>query len=159
MLRLLAMVTGVAVGLFLFYSRPESTAEAQPPDWPLFYFAALAGVTLFESLFVARRLYQRHRLGVGGYMTLALGIGIWLLLPVAIAERLTTDAMAAGCLSYVLPLGALWMLVAALVTAGLNPRRLLTQSAAWTDRCGILLAMSWAPLGVWLLVELYLEAF
>ncbi|MBX7075426.1 MAG: hypothetical protein K1X71_19965 [Pirellulales bacterium] len=155
MLRLLAMVTGVAVGIFLFYPRPESTAQAQPLDWFSFCFATLAGATLVESLFVARRLYARHRLGVGGYITLALGIGIWLLLPVAVVERLTTGEQAVSCLVYVLPLGALWMFVAALITAGLNPRRLLAHSPAWTDRCGILLAMLWSPLGAWFLFWLY----
>jgi hypothetical protein len=56
------------------------------------------------------------------------------------------------------PFVCLWYLIAAAVGGQLT-RASLGRSTPWVERLGLYLALAGAPLGVWLLIDIYREAF
>ena len=159
--RLLLLTAGVAVGLTLFAPRFEEGGFADVEQWRAVANAAIIGLALLAPLFCFSRAVRNRHLGAGGFFALAVGLGVWLLLPAAVMEWFARHAtpptdrnMTAGCLYNVLPLMGLWNLLAALV-AGSAARRELVPKMSWTERYGLFLSLAWSPLGVWMLVDIY----
>ena len=158
--RLLLLTTGVALGLVIFV--PSDDADLSSVEWwRLAWFSLLAGVALVSPLLVIARRWQGHQAGVGGMLLLTLGFGVLLMVPSTIAER-AGDAQGQGfsvtCLAYCVPFVCLWYLLAAAVGGQLT-RASLGRDAPWVERLGLYLAIAGAPLGVWLLIDIYREAF
>ena len=85
------------------------------------------------------------------------------MLPPAIAGPLlhknTMGSGSAGaCLFYVMPLAALWFLLAAVLSGQLRLRH-LRGDLPWTDRFGVCLGLAWTVLGIWITGDFYWEAF
>jgi hypothetical protein len=157
--RLAVLTVGVALGLVIFVPITED-ADVGAIDWRVVWFALLAGVALVSPLFVIARRLRGQRAGAGGMLLLTLGFGVLLLVPTTIAERSSSSeaGFSATCLTYCVPFVCLWYLIAAAVGGQLT-RASLGRSTPWVERLGLYLAMAGAPLGVWLLVDIYREAF
>ena len=157
--RLLLLTAGVAIGLAVF------SPQADDP-WNIEYWQALAhafvtGLALPAPLFACRPGRWRKRpLGPGGLFALTAGLGALLMLPPVAMETVVQrePAAATACLFYVLPMAASWYLLAAALAGHLG-RRLFHAETPWVERYGMLLAALWAPLGIWHLINFYLEAF
>lgn len=158
--RLLIITAGVALGLVIFVPRDGDADFASVDWWRQIWFALLAGVALVSPLFVIGRRIRAQRAGVGGMLLLTLGFGVLLLVPTAIAERSHNpgDSFSTVCLTYCVPFVCLWYLIAAAVGGQLT-RASLGRSTPWVERLGLYLALAGAPLGVWLLIDIYREAF
>ena len=130
--------------------------------WRLVWFALLAGVALVSPLFVIGRRMRGQRAGVGGMLLLTLGFGVLLLVPPAIADRSSGQSGGEGfsvaCLAYCVPFVCLWYLLAA-IAGGQLTRASFRRSTPWVERLGLYLSLSGTPLAVWLLFEIYAEAF
>jgi hypothetical protein len=161
--RLLILTAGVAVGMALFAPRFASGDLKIAQNWRLAAFSVIAGLAISAPLFCLRRVVKKGALGVGGFFALATGLGVWLMLPAAVIEwfvRLrvpNTDAYQAGmCLFYVMPMIGLWSLLGGLVSGAFG-RRLLSPATPWIERYGFSMSLLWAPLGVWQVVDVYLD--
>jgi hypothetical protein len=159
--RLLILTAGVAVGLALFAPHFSAGDLADAGQWRAVVNAVIIGLALPAPLFCIPRAFRNRGLGAGGLFALAVGLGVWLLLPAAVVEWLARNAspsnqrnMTGACLYNVLPLMGFWYLLAAL-TAGHAGRRLYSRTTPWTERYGFFLSLLWSPLGVWLLVDIY----
>jgi hypothetical protein len=118
-------------------------------------------LTLPAPLFGIARVFKNRSLGAGGLFALAIGLGVWLMLPAAVIEclaRVRTPGNerneAAGCLYFVMPMMGLWYLLAGLVSGHIG-RRLFSPTTPWIDRYGFFLALLWSPLGAWHVVDVY----
>lgn len=160
--RLLLLVTGLAVGMALF--TPETPVEGIDAEyWWHLWGAIVIGLSMPAPLFALSRTWRGHRLGIGGVYALAIGLGVWLLLPPAISVALRQDSEAYDstayiCMLYVPALMSLWMVLA----LGLGRRlrvRYLGPGAAWTERYGFYLAFVWLPLGLRLMWLIYNDDF
>jgi hypothetical protein len=158
--RMLLLTAGIALGLALFAPRLAPGDLASADRWRETAFAVIAGLTIPAPLFAIRRRLRNTSLGAGGLFALAIGLGVWLLLPAAAIEyvaRLRTGSdgnEVASCLYFVMPMIGLWYLVAGLVSGAIN-RRLFSPTTSWIDRFGFLLALLWSPLGAWHVVDVY----
>ncbi len=154
--RLMLITAGIAVGLTLFLPAPEKSFD-DGENFRFFLNSVLCGASLPGLWFVLTRRYRRERIGAGGWMALAAGLGVLLMLPPAAVNRFKGPGpsdVALVCLHYTMPLTMLWLLLA-VVVAGLISWRDLWRQSEWSERYGILLAIAWFPLGVWILVMLY----
>ena len=158
--RMLLLTAGVAVGLGVFAPEVKRPLQLGEPDrWLMFANAILIGLSLPLPLLAFRlRRPDRVRLGAGGLFALAAGLGAWTMLPPACAQRLKSGGSeAAVCLVYVLPLMAVWWLLATVAAGQL--RSTFSGSRPWFERFGSWLAVLWMPLGLWQLSRFYLEMF
>lgn len=156
--RLLILTAGVAVGLGVFLPHRSDPPKIGDPElWLASINAVLAGLSLPAPLFFFRMPREsRSRMRFGGFFALAAGLGSLTMLPPAAAARVaSTGASATVCLIYVLPLMALWWLMAAASSGQL--RTLFRRDRPWLDRFGTLLAIAWSPLGLWHLFNFYAE--
>jgi hypothetical protein len=160
--RILLLTAGVAIGLGVF--RPAENGgglfEINIERTTGLYNAVLIGFALPAPLFI---IGQRRRkgppIGPGGLFALMTGLGAFLMLPPVLVYRLASgQGTALLCLYYMLPLVSFWYLAAAAI-AGKLGRDLFARTTAWTERYGFLLAVLWAPMGAWWLINFYLEAF
>jgi hypothetical protein len=161
--RLLLLTAGIAVGLSLFAPQLNEGNLANTEWWRITANAVVIGLALPAPLFCIPGAFRNRSLGPGGLFALAVGLGIFLMLPPAVLEWVARDTSssnqrntAAACLYYVLPLMGLWYLLAALV-AGYASRRLFRPTTSWTERYGFFLALLWSPLGLWQVVDIYRE--
>jgi hypothetical protein len=151
-LRMLLLTAGVAVGLRTFWD-----GEFDPRVWEDYRIVAAAvlnGLGLPGPLITLRRRGQRP-LDLGGLLWVTIGLGAWLLLPPSLVKP---DGMAVSCLHYVVSLVCIWYLLAAVIGGRLRWST-LRATTEWSERFGIYLAMAWVPLGIWILCELYADAF
>ncbi|MEZ6071962.1 MAG: hypothetical protein R3C10_17290 [Pirellulales bacterium] len=157
--RVVVLTVGVALGLAIFAPRDKPDV-ASDDWWRLIWFALLAGVALVSPLFVIARRLRGQRAGVGGMLLLTLGFGVLSLVPTTLAERSADrdDGFSTVCLAYCVPFVCLWYLLAA-AAGGQLTRAALQRRTPWVERLGLYLALAGAPLGVWLLVEIYRDAF
>lgn len=156
--RLLVITAGVAIGLVIFAPGKPSIAEV---DWfRALWFALLAGVALVSPLFVIGRRIRGQRAGVGSMLLLTLGFGVLTLVPSAIADRVggSNEGFSVLCLTYCVPFVCLWYLLAA-GAGGQLTLASFQRSTPWVERLGLYLALVAAPLGIWLLIDVYREAF
>jgi hypothetical protein len=153
--RLLVLTGGVGVGLAIGTPKPFDAGEAD--SWRTLITVIVMGLSLTGPLFVLAD--RRGRLGWGGLFWFAQGLGVWILLPPIIVDRFKSGIRLSPllCLVYMLPLMGLWFALAALVNGQLSRRRL--RLAPWRERFGVLLAVVWSPLGVWVVLEFYYNAF
>lgn len=160
--RLLLLTAGLAIGLGLFTpERQEGRLVRLNLDATLGLFsAAMLGLALPAPLFVlGQRLAKGPAIGPGGLYALTMGLGALLMLPPVVMHRFAGKPGAAiVCLFYVMPLVSLWYFLAAAMTGHLG-RKLFARATAWTERYGFLLAVLWTPLGVWLLIQFYMDSF
>jgi hypothetical protein len=157
--RMMLLVAGITVGLVIFGPQPEEFDSKDHEWWRGLATAVLIGAAIPGPIMVLRSRRPRRRLASGSLFLLMCGLGIWLLLPPAVAARTTSaDTMAIGCLYYTQPQKGLWFFLAAAIT-GHAQRAWFRQHAAWTDRFGTLLAALWSPLGAWHVVDFYIDAF
>lgn len=150
--RLLVLTAGVAIGLRLLAPPPADIDVRSVDAWRRLASCVLIGLSLPGPIYTIRRP-RGDRLGIGGLLWLALGLGALLLLPAAVHKGRTAEA----CLYYTLPLMSLWTVLAAALGGLLRRRRL--RAAAWRDRFGLYLGLAWSPLAIWHLVDFYREAF
>jgi hypothetical protein len=158
--RLLTLTAGVALGLVVFVPSGDDINDVMSVDWwRLVWFAVLAGVALVSPLFVVGRRMRGQSAGAGGMLLLTLGFGVLLMVPPALADRSNgNEGFAVTCMAYCVPFVCLWYLIAA-AAGGQLTRASLGRSAPWVERLGLYLALAGTPLGIWLLIEVYLEAF
>jgi hypothetical protein len=159
--RLMVLTAGVAVGLGCFAPRLDEFDYREVEKWRGLASALLIGVSLPGVFYNLRR--RSRRLAAGGLLWLTLSLGVWILLPPAIAAPLLHakpmgEASVVMCLYYVLPLFSFWFLLAAWL-GGRLPRRSLGKRSAWADRFGIYLGLAWSILGCWHIFDFYWEAF
>lgn len=157
--RLLLLTAGVAIGLAVF--SPEADDPWSTEYWRALAHAFITGLALPAPLFAFRPgRWQKRPLGSGGLFALTASLGALLMLPPIAAETVVerNPAAATACLFYVLPMAASWYLLAT-VLAGHLGRGLFDAQTPWVERYGFLLAALWTPLGIWILVNFYLEAF
>ncbi len=152
--RLLILTAGVAAGLRLFALDVASldTFDA----WRTVASAVLAGLSLPGPLFILR-WRRRMPVGLGGLLWLALGLGVWTMVPPALAVPLD-DASARTCLFIGMPLASLWFMSALLLSGQLR-RGIFSRFEPWTERFGLGLGLAWSPLGIGWLFDIYGEAF
>ena len=159
--RMLIITAGAATGLVLFVPRQQE-ADADAHEWiQVIWFALLGGIALVSPLFVIGRRMNGHRAGVGGMLLLTLGLGVLSLVPTTIADRIRGHAMAGFsifCLAYCIPFVCLWYLAAAFAGGQLTVS-FFGRGTPWVERFGVYLTLAAAPLGIWLLVDVYIDAF
>jgi hypothetical protein len=153
--RILLLTAGVAAGLKVF--APESDQPlVQAEGWLLLANAVVIGLSLPAPFFLMGSVRRARTLGPGSMFAATMGVGSWLLLPPPLIGR---SPAALLCSYYAMPLVAAWFLLATLLTRQVN-RRLFDRAATpWTERYGYVLALLWAPLGVYHLVLMYREVF
>ena len=158
--RLLALTAGVAAGLTIFFPNLGDEGPGDLEDLMMLATAAILGLTLPAPWFCIRQTVRGGRLGPGGMFALASGMGVLLLLPAGIIERMARvtapyrdEGTAITCLYWVLSSMGLWYLLAAVVSG--DARRLFRSETPWTERYGFVLALLWSPLGVLLLYDIY----
>ncbi len=159
--RLLLLMVGTAVGLTLFAPRLGPNDLTRTESWREVSFSVIIGLTLPAPLFAIRYRFRRRGLGSGGLFALAIGLGVWLMLPAALIdliERMRSPAnmrnAVGACLYFVMPMMGLWYLLAGLASGHVS-RRLVSPGTPWIDRYGYLLALLWTPLGAWHVVDVY----
>jgi hypothetical protein len=136
---------------------------SQVDSWRGLFTAILEGFSLPGVYYALRRSRAGHRLEFGGLLWLTLSLGILLMLPPAVAGPLLRgdelgSNQAGMCLMYVLPLMSLWFMLGAALSGRLR-RSHLGPQAPWTERFGLYLGIAWCPLGLWLLLDFYWDAF
>jgi hypothetical protein len=159
-LRVLLLTAGVAAGLSVFAPEKEADSFEKSEWWLMLANAFVIGLSLPAPLFTLRfRRVERPQVGFGALFALMASLGVILLLPPALVERLHSDKGEVHfCLYYVLPLLGLWFVLAILLTGGF--RRIWRKAESpWTERYGFFLALLWSPLGIWHTVHFYIEAF
>ena len=157
--RMLLLMAGIAVGLVVFAPRFGEGEIADVEKWRYTANAIVIGLAIAAPLVCIRRVIRKRPLAAGGLFALAAGLGVWLLLPAAVAEFVARQGgndrgTTVSCLYWVMPLMGLWYLLAALVS-GHVARKLFTPSTPWVERYGLCLAFLWSPLGVWMLIDIY----
>jgi hypothetical protein len=160
-LRVLLLTAGVAAGVQVFAPPVEEDSFGKSEWWLMLANAVVIGLSLPAPLFTLRfRRVERPETGFGALFALMASLGVILLLPPAIVERLASGSKGEVqfCLYYVLPLSGLWFVLAILLTGGARKMWRKTESP-WTERYGFFLAMLWSPLGIWHTVHFYIEAF
>jgi len=160
--RMLLLIAGVALGLVIFAPNFDDGDLQNVEKWRYTANAIIIGMAIPAPLFCIGRVIRNRPLAAGGLFALAAGLGVWLLLPAAVAECLARHAginrgTTVSCLYWVLPLMGLWYFLAALVSGHVS-RELFRAATSWTERYGLFLALAWSPLGVWMLVDIYREA-
>lgn len=158
--RFLLLTAGVAMGLGVF-SPGEKKGDLLEIDQFLgLYNSVLIGIALPAPLIIIGQRWRKGpAIGPGGLFSLMVGLGALLMLPPVLLQRLAGKVGSSlFCLFYMLPLVSVWYLAAAAM-AGKIDRSLFARSTAWTERYGFLLAVLWAPMGVWWLIRFYMEAF
>jgi len=151
-LRMLLLTAGVAVGLRVFWNGEFNPSESG--SYRIVAAAILNGLGLPGPLVTLRRKGQRP-LDLGGLLWVTIGLGAWLLLPPSLMKP---DGSAVMCLHYAVSLVCIWYLLAA-VAGGRLRWASLRATPEWSERFGIYLAMAWVPLGLWIIWELYADAF
>ena len=159
-LQVMLLTVGVAAGMTI-----ANSADLDFEDFNLERSRALAvatmmGLSLVAGLLTLRRRFRGYALNVGGVMNLAVGWAIVLLGPALLLElfRAEEDVPSMFLFVYMVPLLPLWGVLAGFVTHRIDRRRLGTASP-WSERLGLYLALLWALLGVWVLVDLYSATF
>ncbi len=66
--------------------------------------------------------------------------------------------MAVACMHYLFPLMSVWVLLSGWI-GGTFPGRNLRRTAPWRERFGLLLGLAWSVQGLWLLGDIYWDAF
>jgi hypothetical protein len=160
--RMLLLTAGVAVGLVLFAPTLDQNDLKNAEQWRGVANGVIIGLAMPAPLFCITRAIRNRPLGAGGLFALAAGFGVWIMLPPAAIEWFARNHadnrnFTQVCLYYVLPLMGLWYLLAAIVGRHVG-RRLFSSAIPWTERYGLLLALLWSPLGVWLAVDMYRDA-
>lgn len=160
-LRMLVIVTTIAIGVAVYGPERSKFDPEKIESWRFFYTSLLLGMSLAGPMFALVRR-RNYRLGAGGLLALTLGLGALVMMPPAIMMRSRNGSVenstAFFCLYYCMPLMTLWYL-AAMAAGGRLSRRSLSRVAPWSERYGLILALLWSPLGLWLLWEVYCEAF
>lgn len=158
--KLLWLTAGVGVGLSCFCPPLGKFAWNNAADWRIVLNGILSGLSLAAVGFGLNLRLRGKRLGFGGLFGLMSGLGALLLLPpmLIVGEgKAIGDRVAFMCLVYMMPLMALWFLLAVAVGGRLN-RRIWSASMPWTEKFGYLLAIAWTPLGVWMMVDIYRDS-
>jgi hypothetical protein len=159
--RLMVLTAGIGVGLAVFAPPYESFDAMDSEHWRKLATSVLIGVSLPGVFYNVRR--RSRRVATGGLLWLTLSLGVWILLPPAIAAPLLNggtkgDTSAGMCLYFVLPLVSVWFLLAAWLGGKLQ-RRHFSKGSAWGDRFGVYLGLVWSILGTWVIFDFYWEAF
>ena len=156
-LRLLLLTAGVAVGIVFFAPRFTEANTTDAEQWRGLACSVIIGLSLPAPLFCVRRPGSGRAIGAGGLFALTVGLGSLLMLPPSVVAVLADGepkGMPATCLYYCLPLVGLWYLLATLLSGHVG-RHLFRPDTPWTERYGFLLVLVLAPLGVWVLVDIY----
>ncbi|CAL1125483.1 unnamed protein product [Cladocopium goreaui] len=138
---------------------PEDIQWNDVDDWRILANGILSGLSLSALLFGLNLRLRGRRLGIGALFGVMSGLGALLLLPplLVVGEgEAVGDRLAFACIVYMMPLMALWFLLAAAVGGRLR-RKIWSRPMPWTEKFGYLLAMAWSPLGVWMLFDIYID--
>ena len=159
--KLLLLTAGFGVGLSCFQAPLDQFNWKASEDWRVLSNGILCGLSLPAIAFGLRLRLSGRRLGGGALFGLMAGLGTLLMLPPAVlygpgssGDRDTSIAVA--CMNYVMPLMALWFLLAAIVGGALR-RQVWSSATPWSEKYGYLLAGGWAPLGVWAMFDIYCD--
>ena len=157
----MVLMAGVGISLALFIPRDFQLWPIDVEAYRELYTILLIGFSLPGVLYNLPRRQRRQR--IGSLLWLALSLGVLLLLPPAAATPLlkqqsTDTSTALACMYYLLPLMSVWVLLAGLL-GGILRLRNLRRTASWPDRFGIYLGLAWSLQGLWLLGDIYWEAF
>lgn len=160
--RLMVLMAGLGCGLALFAPRNFQVWPLELDRYREMYSTVLIGFSLPGIIYHWPRR-GRARQGLGGLLWLALSLGTLLLTPPAIAgPLLRQDAMGSNtavvCMHYLFPLMSVWLLLAGLVGGSFRLRS-LSRTAPWRERFGIYLGLAWSLQGLWLLGDIYWDAF
>jgi len=158
--KLLWLTAGVGVGLTCFCEPFKDFQWNDTDDWRILGNGILSGLSLSALLFGLNLRLRGRRLGFGALFGVMSGLGAILLLPpllVVDEGKALGNGLAFACIVYMMPLMALWFLLAAAVGGRLR-RKIWSRPMPWTEKFGYLLAMAWSPLGVWMLVDIYRDA-
>lgn len=135
---------------------PDAIEPGNVEFWRWVGWQLLFGVSLVGPLIVVPKARRGLSIGPMAYFWLLAGLGSWLFVPGMIWMRIADQQSGSftPCLFYTQTMLGLWVVVALLAT---QPRalRLLKRPGPWSERCGLALALGWAPLGAWLLFDLY----
>lgn len=152
--RLMLLIAGVAVGFWLIETEkfdPYEVDHYRRVAWVMGFGCSLAGPWI-----VTAQARRGAALAVAAYFWLMTGVGSWIFVPGLIYARFAggnADPFKA-CLLYAQLLPALWLVVS---IALVSPRMFtnLWRPGPWIERCGLALAVYWAPNGAWLVLDLY----
>ena len=159
--RLLILVAGVLVGLRLFLEPMNENPNYDGEYFRILYTGPLVGLSLTGPVILLANFRRVRPFGAGRLLWFTQGIGVWLLLPPAVANVVDGGGkgdLAQACLYYCLPFVGLWFLLAAAVGGHLT-RSQWRRSAPWTERFGLYLGFAWIPLSIWVLWDVYHNAF
>lgn len=157
----MVLMAGMGISLALFMPRDFQAWPIDVEQYRGLYSTVLIGFSLPGVLYNLPRRQRRQR--IGGLLWLALSLGVLLLLPPAVAHPLlkqqsTDTSTALACMYYLLPLMSVWVLLAGVLGGGLRLRN-LRRTGPWRERFGIYLGLAWSIQGLWLLGDIYWEAF
>jgi hypothetical protein len=160
--RLMVLMAGLGLSLALFAPRNFQLWPVEVDRYREMYSTLLIGLSLPGLIYHWPR-GRRTRQGLGGLLWLSLSLGTLLLTPPAVAGPiLQKQAMGSGtalaCMHYVFPLMSVWLLLAGLIGGSFRPRS-LRRTEPWRERFGLWLALAWSVQGLWMLGELYWDAF
>lgn len=155
--QLLLLAACEAFGFWV--ARPQSISPGEVDFWRWIWWQSLFGLSLAGPFVVVSLVRRGRAIGVAAHFWLMTGLGGWLFVPgMALARNAGKDpGMLGGCLVYTQSLVALWLFASVLVT-GPSGLRKLWRPGPWSERFGLWLAVAWAPLGAWILVDLYRDA-
>jgi len=160
--KLLWLTAGVGIGLSCFNGPFDQYDWMKVESWRFLFNGILSGLSLPAIAFGFSLRLRGRRLGPGALFGMMSGLGALLMLPPAAlgasAGLLDSGNVPLTCMYFIMPLMALWFLLAAIVGGALRPK-IWSSTTPWTERYGYLLAVGWTPLGIWVMFDIYRDAF
>jgi hypothetical protein len=169
------LIVGIGVGLAVMATDDGPDLDNLDEMVLVFGGAVLGGMSLIgvPMLLLGRLRRPRRRFGPGEVIWFAQGTSAWLLWPPVVIGRfsaargqnppLVDPAAPQICFAYGTPLMAVYMTAALLAGGWLRPRarrrRGRRAPLRWQERFGLLLGMSWAVLGLYVLSMIYRSKF
>jgi hypothetical protein len=159
--RLMVLTAGICLSLALVAPRNFQVWPATVDPYRQMYSTLLVGLSLPGLIYCWPR-HVRARQRLGSLLWLSLALGAWLLLPPAAVAPLVRgqelgNNMAVSCMYLLFPLMSVWLLLAGWLGGSLWPS--VRASALWRERFGIWLGLAWCLQGLWILGEMYWDAF
>jgi len=131
-------------------------------DWRRMLLGLLMGMTLLGALMTLRRAFVwGKRTRTGGLIAVTSALGLLFMAPVYVVWLWTGAQQGTEmfyCANWYVPLGGLWLSLAALL-GGRVRKRELGPANAWTERYGLLLGGAWAAFGLLVLYDVYAPLF
>lgn len=157
----MALIAGVAVGLWLFLNKihfQRLFIEPDDEEWLVTIVALLAGASLAGGpMLLLDRLRARRRWRTGAFLWFGLSAACWGLAPAIAVARLkivSDEGMAMPCFVYSIPLMGLFGFLSSLIGGRPSPGWLSCRGP-WPEWFGMWIAAAWAAAGSYVLFLTY----